>query len=520
MGFLDKLLKAKWQDDDPQVRKEAIKKLNDVKLLEKIVRNDESEDVRAAAIENIHVNSILMDIAKNDSSCKVRMAAVGNIDDEDEFLIEIAKSDDCIDVRRKAISRIGIRNGKYSKRYLRDRVDDKLVLAEIAKNPRFNEDDRESAFERIDDVSILEDIAKNALTFNLRKKAIFKIGINKIDDEQIMADVAINYGDNSLRYNPRIRAINKIRDVGLLKEIAKNTDGKIRNHVINNAEFLSALGGDVGDEQSLVKVAKSSEPSSICKGAVNMIDDDAVLADIAVNADHEDVRVYVVERIYNDSVLEGIAKDLSNPHVSCLAVKRIYKKSILEDIAKNSPNNDVRRTAVEKIEDDDVLADIAKNDSDSSICCVAVKNIVGELILDDILKCTPYDDVKREILKNCLSSYSGYDGTLKNYTLIRHIPDLNQQIWAYQALNGSPNVRIDAIEGLNDVEVLKYIAKNDDYYVFAKIGNRKRYSVRSAAISKLMKLGEEDYVKSSRLCPECGNAKIVDGECRECGLIL
>lgn len=517
MGFLDKLLKAKWQDDDPQVRIEAVKKLNDVKLLERIARNDESEDVRVAALENIHVNSILMDIAKNDFPCKVRAAAVGNIDDDDEFLIETVKSDDCIDVRRAAISRIGIKNGRYSKSYLRDRVDDKLVLAEIAKDSSFYENDRDSAIERIDDASLLEDIAKNALDFKFRKKAILKIGINKIADEQIIADVAINYISSK---SIRIFAINKIRDVSLLEEIAKNTDGEIRNHAINNAEFLSELGGDVGDEQALVKVAKSSEPSSICKGAVNMIDDDAVLADIAVNADHEDVRIHAVEKIYDDSILEDIAKDLSNSNVSCLAVEKIYNKSILEDLAKNSPDVDVRRIAVEGIKDENVLAEIAKNDSDSRVCCAAVKNIINEPILDGILKSTSYDNVKREILKNRLYSDSSYDGTLKNYSLISHIPDLNQQISAFRALNGSRNVRIDAIKYLNDVKVLKYIAKNDGDYVFWKIGNRKRYPVRSEAITKLMELGEEDYVKSSRLCPSCGNAKMVDGECRECGRVL
>ena len=43
MGFLDKIFKQKWKDEDPQIRLEAVKKLSDEKILinilMKIARN-------------------------------------------------------------------------------------------------------------------------------------------------------------------------------------------------------------------------------------------------------------------------------------------------------------------------------------------------------------------------------------------------------------------------------------------------------------------------------------------------
>ena len=51
MGLLDRIFKPKWQHDDPKVRLEAIKKLDDQEKLGEVAINDSDETIRLAAVE-------------------------------------------------------------------------------------------------------------------------------------------------------------------------------------------------------------------------------------------------------------------------------------------------------------------------------------------------------------------------------------------------------------------------------------------------------------------------------------
>lgn len=92
MGFLDKIRTPKWQNRNVRVRREAVTKLKDQKILIDIARNDSNWMVRDVAIDRINDESILIDIAENDKNADIRKKVIKRINNHD-ILENIAKEE-------------------------------------------------------------------------------------------------------------------------------------------------------------------------------------------------------------------------------------------------------------------------------------------------------------------------------------------------------------------------------------------------------------------------------------------
>ena len=195
MGLFDKFRKPKWQHEDWEVRSEAVKELDDQKILAEIAKNDSDYTVRREAVKKISDQSALIDIAKNASDWEVRREAVKKITDE-SALIDIAKNDSDWEVRREAVKKIT----------------DESALIDIAKNDS-KEYVCEEAVKKITDESALIDIAKNNSWGFARLEAV-----RKIRDESVLIDIAKN---DSKEY-VREEAVKKISDKSALADITKN----------------------------------------------------------------------------------------------------------------------------------------------------------------------------------------------------------------------------------------------------------------------------------------------------------
>ena len=76
MGILDSIRKPKWQSKDWKKRLEAVKELDDQKILVDLAQNDPDKDVRVAAVKKLDDKSVLMSITESDPDMDVREAAV------------------------------------------------------------------------------------------------------------------------------------------------------------------------------------------------------------------------------------------------------------------------------------------------------------------------------------------------------------------------------------------------------------------------------------------------------------
>lgn len=181
MGFMDKIFKPKWKDEDFVKRYKAVKKLKDQKILIEIAKNDPNYTVRSAAVENITDENALIDLALNDSSGGVQCGAIKKINDE-------------------------------------------TVLKDIVKNLKNSEMVRETAIENINDVDFLIDVAKTDVSDEIRRKATDKIDIEKINDDNILADIAKNGANVKVRQE----ALEKIKDKKIASEIESIESNKLK----------------------------------------------------------------------------------------------------------------------------------------------------------------------------------------------------------------------------------------------------------------------------------------------------
>ena len=92
-------------DPGPAARLEAVGRLTDPALLERICREDGSPDVRAAALARLSDPAVLAALLRSHPDWRVRKAAVGRVQDR-AVLAGVAKRDPDPDVREAARRRL------------------------------------------------------------------------------------------------------------------------------------------------------------------------------------------------------------------------------------------------------------------------------------------------------------------------------------------------------------------------------------------------------------------------------
>jgi|GEM_PF-1739308 len=195
--------------NDKDVRRIAVEKLTDQKVLADFDKNAKDRQVRYAAVEKITKQKVLADIAKNDKdSAGVRMTAVEKLIDQN-LLADIVKNAKDRQVRHAAV----------------EKITEQDVLADIAKNDKDSAGVRMTAVEKLTDQNLLADIAKNAKDRQVRHAAV-----EKITEQDVLADIAKNDKDSA---GVRMTALEKLTVQNLLADIAKNyEDGYVREAAV------------------------------------------------------------------------------------------------------------------------------------------------------------------------------------------------------------------------------------------------------------------------------------------------
>lgn len=251
MGLFDMFKKPEWKNKDPKIRIEAIKDLNDEKVLMDIVKNDSDNDVREVAINKITDNSFLVDIAKNSDYSPLRRYAFANINYESKVKIlnEINNKEELLHILEYYIDDEKVLSNYQNEIYneiirqyersisgtsytlfdpgfsytLFDKIIDqellyKLVLRCAGAGPKSAKYITNRACENITDEKILERIAFNfrsgqlivdsfGQSNNTQHVMLFN-PVKKIEDKSILTNIANNCDDHEFREYAR----NKLKD--------------------------------------------------------------------------------------------------------------------------------------------------------------------------------------------------------------------------------------------------------------------------------------------------------------------
>lgn len=240
-----------------------------------------------------------------------------------------------------------------------DKVTDDNVLADIALN---NSDFYISneAVSRIKDDNILASLVHSSGTNSLSRVGMH--ALECISDEKIIADLWCNSG---VEFSTA--SLNKVSDPKLLERIAKEAP--------NNQNRQKAIELIPNSDEILYDVYKSTGNDSV----VYKIKDEDILKEIFSSAKDMDVCQAAIKNIHDESFLMDVFKTFNTKRVKdrCLnrkgdpvrinALENISDQSFLEDVAINYDDKYVRQKAVWRITDKSVLSSIAENDSDSEV---------------------------------------------------------------------------------------------------------------------------------------------------------
>lgn len=472
-------------------------------LLNSVAINDPNEFIVKLAVENNSFNSqeVLISLAESGHDEEIRKIAISKITDE-KILSDFALNDSSVFIRREAILNpnlcdfdilsevIRIDSDEFNRHWACEKITDrdyliKLVfdksfyhrLDDLSLNPNLKcEDYFKGIYENSDDeyhrlVSVnlirdnifLDNVALNESDVKIRLEAIKN---NYFSNQKILNDLISRENDSDILFyaiskirdentlvnyiqthlndsRPTLQAILNVGNIGLLMDLTKHSNPKIRLNAVRSISHNFKEDYNV----ILKDIALADENRDVCLEATGAVTDSYDLIEIADRNDDNEIRAFALKRIPTSRLLDGFlfVRD-SDIHSSDFRQK-------LKSFALEESDDEIRHIAISKLEDKGTLDRFACLENDDSI---VAKNRLNTL----------FEDIKRidneRLLKKLISS----GDSDVSYIAQKTFDDL---------INSQKH--IDEISRISDVEKLKSII-NDDF----------NYYVRCEAEGKLEKL--------------------------------
>ena len=442
------LIEVANSSNDEMLKRQAIKKIIDEKILADFALNDSNAYIRREAVSNPNLVNldVIYDVIRLDCDEFNRIMAIYKIQDK-ESLLEI--------IYRKPIHH---------------------RLAEIAQNTNFSLNDyfsnvlevetddykRQVAVNFISDSDILDSVVLNESNMDIRADAIknrnfknqmileelissqsnhkmlFEI-VSKIQNQELLED----YIKNHLDYDDvTAKAISRLRDRDLLEKLSNHPDSRIR------FEAVKKISRFKNTDELLRDIALVESDEEICRVAIKAMSNRNDLIEVADKRKEKSIRVYALNQIKTKRLLDYYSGSIIRNSLNDLPFE-----FALENMALNDGDEDIRKIATSKLNDEHILYEIASGED--------VNRIDAQNRLDSL-----FEDIKRIdneiILKQLIDCKNSNVSAMAQATL----DDL--KIW---------ESRIAEINKINDIDTLKEISQNDF-----------NYFVRSEAEGKLEKM--------------------------------
>lgn len=459
-------------------------------LLEKMLLNDQDDFVLKSVCENpcLDNQEVLIEVAKSSGNDLLRRQAVRKITDE-RVLTDFALNDKNPYIRREAIQNPNLINIDVICEVIRSDFDEfNRIMAiykipnkeslldivymeslnprlyEINKNANFSLEDYFSEvlendsdeYERciavnfIKDKDVLENIVLNESDVDIRADAIKndnftnqhileklisresspKIlfeAVSKLQNE----DTLIEYINNNLEYSESIvKAISKVNNLEVLEELSTHPDSRIRLSVVKRISKLK------NNEMALLKIALTENDEETCLEAINSMNDRNDLIDVADKRQEINIRISALNLIKTKRLLDNYRG------LMCNSLTDLPFESALKNMALNDGDLEIRKIATSKLNDKSDLEEIIS--IGDATAQVAQKRL--NTLFEDIKRID--NDVILKELVNCLDK------------------DVSDMAQATLDDLGTWKDRIAQINKIDDIDTLKDIAKNDfNYFV-------------------------------------------------------
>jgi hypothetical protein len=444
----------------------------------------------------------------------------------------------------------------------------KMNLIDIIKDKNLDLQIRIDAVEKLDENEIDEGeldeetqlfIVKNSsnqsllghFVNNSKFKYVHYCAIDKINDEDVLTDIAINntctYSDNigflatsstliPAYYNSE-KAFSKIRDSSKLVVIVKRV-----RHVLFNVDHIKGFVNDddtwrdiainaykeyhqifalnqIESEKLFQKTLIECDPDKIINKAnffgdirfqrrLENIDDKNNLKTIDLNSSNSSTRGRAVDRIDDEDILKYVALNDDSSYVRLRALIKIHDEDFLKDFALNGKGS--RQYALENIHDEDFIKDLALNDDDIYVRRSAIESISDE----NFLKTVALNDESEIVRRSAIESISD-ENFLKTVALNDEDEDVrrsaienvsDEDFLKTVALNDEDeDVRKSAVENVRDEDFLKGVALNDED---SNVRRKAIENIDDKDFLRNIALNDEDYMVCHDACLKCGDTSL------------
>ena len=423
---------------DVEIRKLAISKITDEKVLSDFALNDSNVFIRREAILNPNLSDfdILSEVIRNDDDGFNRHWACEKINDNDylvklifnksfyhrlddlslnsnlnceEYFKEIYENSD--DEYSRLVAAYLIQDEIYLANIVLNDSDDKIRLHAI-KNKHFSN----------------QEILKGLILSEDNRDIVFCV-VSKIRDEDVLIEyIRTNLDDG----RATLQAILKVNDVELLKELSMHSNPKIRLYAVKSFtnNFKDQYNSILRD------IALTDENKNICLEATGSITNPYDLMEIADKNDDRDIRALALKIIPTSRLLDNFLFVHNSNRQS------LNFKQKLRSLALNEKDDEIRHIAISKLDDKETLDNISSFENDDS---EFAKRRLNSL----------FEDIKgidNELLLKKLISSKDSD--------VSYIAQKTFDDW----INSQKH--IDEISRISDIEKLKSIINDDfNYYV-------------------------------------------------------
>lgn len=232
MSLLDRI-RPKWQHSDPEVRAAAVRDLgkSDQEALSTVAREDDDPRVRRLAVKKLEDPEILFEVARRDTEAGLRELAAERAA---SLLANVAVSNATVEACANALARL----------------DDPKHLATAALNAA-HPSIRRLALSRVTDEKALGDIARTT-----RDTSIGREALSRIHEVAVLRRVAVGEGLAALVFD----ALEKIHDPETLDGIAE--DRAASKHVRQRAQ--AKLDQLIGDDHPIRDRQRRERQAELC----------------------------------------------------------------------------------------------------------------------------------------------------------------------------------------------------------------------------------------------------------------
>ena len=177
------------------------------------------------------------------------------------------------------------------------------------------------------------------------------MAIQKLNDQKLLEDLAINDKEMAVRFWAAQKLINKSLAQSIYADVVKNATDHNKRLKMEAAKLLD----DQSSSQQLYEsFAINSNSEDFALEAVSLLNEQKLIGNVVKNAYNNTVREEAAKKLTNQDVLKEIKLKTLSVNIRKILVEKLTNQSILAEIAESDDNIEVKTAAIKNFDENNL----------------------------------------------------------------------------------------------------------------------------------------------------------------------